>query len=125
MKNGSYSKELIIPFCEGEVECWVSYSQLSDKVYMSKKRFILMKTNKCSNDNVMRKFSDSNYEKLFELSNNIRGNKENPKLSEKDPSGRGWNNAEIEFQTASEKLKIDITFIPLMICKTLAKNGKI
>ena len=41
----------------------------------------------------MRKFSDSNYEKLFELSSNIWGDEQKPKLSEEDSSGRGLNNA--------------------------------
>uniref|UniRef100_A0A9I9EJ85 Glabrous enhancer-binding protein-like DBD domain-containing protein n=1 Tax=Cucumis melo TaxID=3656 RepID=A0A9I9EJ85_CUCME len=101
-KNGSYSKELFYHFVKGKLSVEVSYSQLTDKVYRLKKRFILMKANK----------HNSNYEKLFELSSNIWGEEENPKLSEEDSSGRGLNNAENEFQIALEKLKIDITFIP-------------
>ena len=70
-----------------------------------------MKANKSCDNNKMRTFSDSNYKKLFELSSNIWGDEENPKLSE-DPSARGFYNDEKVFQMALEKLKVDITFIP-------------
>lgn len=126
-KNGSYSEEFY-HFVKGKLSSEVSNSQLSDKVYRLRKRFLKDISNMELLDGKMSKFSDSNYEKLFELSSNIWGD-QNPKTGHPSSSSIiQWKPEEVDrfyekrFKIFLENIKLDITCIPPDVLQHIRKE---
>lgn len=125
-KNGSYSKEFY-HFVKGKLSSEVSNSQLSDKVYRLRKKFLKDKC-KMELDGKMSKFSDSNKEKLFELWSNIWGD-QNPKTTGPPYSSIiQWKPEEVDrfyekrFKIFVESIKLDITCIPPDVLQHIRKE---
>lgn len=121
-KNGSYSKDFY-HFVKNKLSVEVSNSQLSDKVYRLRKRFL---KDECKGKRRMKISKGNQLEKLYEMSNNIWGSNSNTQNTQS--GGNQWKAEAVNrlceemFERVIENVKVDISCIPPNVLEDIRKD---